>query len=100
LQPPNGKRRVRNIDLFLPGLVDQQQSSAWDWFGHKRAFRDKAVSLLWLIVQRLIAALPVEKPHFPTQSDVKMLQLWRLVARSRTTGPMLRKLPQARRRRR
>jgi hypothetical protein len=42
LQPSDGEGRVRNIDLFLTGIVDQQQSSAWDCFGHKRAFRDKS----------------------------------------------------------
>ncbi len=38
LQPPDGERRVRNVDLFLPGFVDQQQSSGWNWFGHKVPF--------------------------------------------------------------
>jgi len=34
LQPPDGEGRMRNVDLFLPGIVDQQQSSGWNCFGH------------------------------------------------------------------
>jgi hypothetical protein len=29
---------VRNADLFLPGVVDQQQSSGWYCFGHMVPF--------------------------------------------------------------
>ena len=35
LQPPYGKRRVGNVDLFLAGFVYKQQSSGWNWLGHK-----------------------------------------------------------------
>ena len=79
-------------------IVDQQQSSGWNWFGHKAPFANKAVSLLVLIVQRLIAAFLWKSRTFQRRVEVKMLQLRRLVARARITGLMLRKLPQAGRR--
>src|ERR1700744_2715833 len=35
LQAPDGKRRVHNVDLFLPGIVNQQQNSGGNGFGHR-----------------------------------------------------------------
>jgi hypothetical protein len=35
LQTPDGEWRVRNVDLFLPGFIDQQQGSSRNWLGHK-----------------------------------------------------------------
>jgi hypothetical protein len=35
LQTPDGEWRVRNVDLFLTGFIDQQQSSSRNWLGHK-----------------------------------------------------------------
>ncbi len=35
LQTSDGERRMRNVDLFLAGFIDQQQSSSRNWLGHK-----------------------------------------------------------------
>jgi hypothetical protein len=38
LQATDGKRCVHNVDLFLPGVVNQHQSSGGNWFGHRVPF--------------------------------------------------------------
>jgi hypothetical protein len=45
LQPPDGEWRVRNIDLFLTGFIDKQQSSGWNWLGHKAIAPEMVASL-------------------------------------------------------
>jgi hypothetical protein len=35
LQPPYGEWRVGNVNLFLAGFVYKQESSTWNWLGHK-----------------------------------------------------------------
>jgi len=74
---------VRDIDLFLPGVVDQQQSSGWYCFGHGVPFEMERFRFLSLQISQCCRGFLVEKTalRYPCRGSgvVSTLGLRRLV---------------------
>jgi hypothetical protein len=74
---------VRNIDLFLPGVVDQQQSSGWYCFGHRVPFEMERFRFWSLQISHRCSSFSAKKTalRYPYQDsvEVRTLGLRRLV---------------------